>query len=121
MYRSALVRVCFRNLDEVAEHVVESDLEGRNPGPLPLFLLRGGYPFLAVKGEGSEFVELDVVPCPHDTTGSELDRWIGFERGVEECSQFGERPEAGPCPGQGVRRGGSERGLQGTDGGEDGA
>ena len=89
---SRLVRV--RHLDVVPEHLVESHLEGRDAGALPLARLEGGDVLLAAVPRVPELVELAVVAGADRVAFRELHGRPLHERARELVAQIRQEVEA---------------------------
>ena len=82
------------DLDEVAEDVVEFDLQRVDAGALAFVLLEAGDPVLAAAGGVAEFVELGRPAVADDAAVAEVGgRFVG-EGGGEHFREFGEVVEA---------------------------
>ena len=90
-----LGEVGFCDFDEVAEDVVELDLEGIDAGALAFGGLEVGDPAFAVARGGAEFVEFGGVAVADDAAVLGGGGWFVGEGGGEEGDEGGEFLDAG--------------------------
>ena len=76
------VQIGRRHLDVVAEDPVEADLQGRDPGPLPLRRLHGCNRVPGIPADGAQLVQLVVEAVPdRPAVARERRRVVGQRRG----------------------------------------
>ena len=76
-----------RDLDVIAEHLVEADLQVRNARPLGLLGLIAGDPLLAAAGEFAEIVQLGVEAVANESAVARRKRAIVQQARLQHAAQ----------------------------------
>jgi hypothetical protein len=113
-----LGEVGFGDFDEVAEDLVEADLEGLDAGALDFAGLELGDPLLAVVGGGAQFVELGVEALADDAAFLDGHGRLVDERAVDAGDEVVLRLDGGGEFAEASGGAGREGVLQGREAGE---
>src|SRR5947209_1907194 len=89
-----LADVRVRDLDVVAEDLVETDLQARDACAGDLVGLETGDPLLAAAGNGVQLVQFRVVATPNDAALPRTERRLINQGRVERFTQVGAKFEA---------------------------
>src|SRR6266404_7274795 len=74
-----LMGVCVRDLNVVAEYLVEADPQTVNAGPRDFLGLKVGDPFLAPPGNGVQLIETGIVTAADDAALARRQRRVLYQ------------------------------------------